>query len=1301
MDLKSDIGAKAAWKGFSSQTVYIAYRLMILEEKFDIYPENVEDLMIKKDNKVKELIQVKNINTDLTLSHLKPKNNDSFFRRVLEYKSEDVKIKVISFGNIGFELEQVNKKNGEVIKNFKKKMLSYDYTEEEIKWIIEQIEIKKENEELLKEKIFEKLNEDFKTSIAANIIFDCLINYISNLSRKVEMTNSKIWNNKVNDIIKDIISIKGMHEQYGKTILNLSDYKTDKSVEVLTAEYRNGIDANPDHIRNNLDINRKIWIEKIEKAYKNNNIVIIKGLSGQGKSTIAYRFLIDNYNEEFVFVIEHINDYKQAQDIISAISGLARSKTQESIIYIDITPYDTSWKWILDQVQKRYINIRVLITIREEDYNRANINSEKYDLKEIELCLEKEEAQELYDLYKSNDFLDFEDAWERFGKNGPFMEFMYMLNEKQTLTDKISNQINNIIENEQDADNWLKVLMIVSYAGKDNYKIDLEKLSKKINTSNFSKMLKNMEREYLIRTENDSKYIVSTHALRARIICNILIDKICFNKIELIINILECVNEYYPAIIVEFLYENFDKANEFIDEVTKIQYNTWTAYATLIRSMLWLDVYELYKDTKTLIDFGNKNFNDTFINLFLCDITGYLNYNREEHFKTLKLMNKEGVENIEKNINFDEFKLKYKYTDKLLNKIYNDIKNKNITIDEDYSKVGYVLFWMANRQIYLKNVKISELDFSKLDSILDLMIGLKTQCLEKEYYKLLNIVKESIINKYSIISLEESDEITVKFINNITSEAESSKSFFEKIMEVTYRMRALYYDKTKYNVKIIGTDLLEWCTLPDTEKHIASDKLPLNWVTDLNRQLMEMDEFNKRIDSWNSYKRQIDEINELVLEFIAKYSKAMDYFYRNNNLAKLKDAVLDDLRSKIILKNKNMSKNPKCTSNIYGLDNYLISYNIESNNQENKNENGINENRKTKREFDISQKFQKFISNIINFINQRNIAFMSKIKKEENNIINISLFNVYKSLINYMDFYQEYEKKFGKSKINEDLYNELKTFSLFWENFVNQQFMNNKSKLYDIRLMQKKKEENFKNYIESNLEIYEISENNKKYYIVDIFKADEFYHNLYEPFQDKSITSYERFLIEKFQRENNNKIEIVYSIYGKGTLIGSNINLRNILYSKNVEEFTQKQTPQKYDKDNFINTKLIDSKNITYNALLAVGKIQEFKTYYRYIISVNQEINDITKEHKKVYESWCNEIKKLLKEELNELIKSCKIVFKEIYKEEYIEIAKKYIECLVNCTEVLDEIVKEKDIAKLPNLEELTELLIGLFNTLE
>ena len=54
MELKSDIGAKSAWKGFSSQTLYIAYRLMILEDEMDMYPETVEDLMIKKNEKISD-----------------------------------------------------------------------------------------------------------------------------------------------------------------------------------------------------------------------------------------------------------------------------------------------------------------------------------------------------------------------------------------------------------------------------------------------------------------------------------------------------------------------------------------------------------------------------------------------------------------------------------------------------------------------------------------------------------------------------------------------------------------------------------------------------------------------------------------------------------------------------------------------------------------------------------------------------------------------------------------------------------------------------------------------------------------------------------------------------------------------------------------------------------------------------------------------------------------------------------------------------------------------------------------------
>ena len=68
--VKSETGAKAAWKGFSSQTLYIAYRLLIDEDGGEYYPEDIEDLVIKKDGAIVEAVQIKNIASDLTLSSL-------------------------------------------------------------------------------------------------------------------------------------------------------------------------------------------------------------------------------------------------------------------------------------------------------------------------------------------------------------------------------------------------------------------------------------------------------------------------------------------------------------------------------------------------------------------------------------------------------------------------------------------------------------------------------------------------------------------------------------------------------------------------------------------------------------------------------------------------------------------------------------------------------------------------------------------------------------------------------------------------------------------------------------------------------------------------------------------------------------------------------------------------------------------------------------------------------------------------------------------------------------------------------
>lgn len=117
---KSDIGAQAAWKGFSSQTLYIAYRLLMDEDGCEYYPEDIEDLVIKKDGTVVEAIQIKNISSDLTLSSLASTKTsiggEGFFNRMCSLHAIDKSfsdIKIVYFGELGTELQGVANNNKE------------------------------------------------------------------------------------------------------------------------------------------------------------------------------------------------------------------------------------------------------------------------------------------------------------------------------------------------------------------------------------------------------------------------------------------------------------------------------------------------------------------------------------------------------------------------------------------------------------------------------------------------------------------------------------------------------------------------------------------------------------------------------------------------------------------------------------------------------------------------------------------------------------------------------------------------------------------------------------------------------------------------------------------------------------------------------------------------------------------------------------------------------------------------------------------------------------------------------------
>lgn len=187
---KSDIGAQDAWKGFSSQTLYIAYRLLTDEDGYEYFPEDIEDLVIKKDGVVVEAVQVKNISSDLTLSSLastKTSNGgEGFFNRMCSLHAIDKSfsgITIVYFGMLGAELQEVANNNKEIKKILSNRLKEkHKLSSEDATWLIDSMKFEKVGFNELKENLKEQIGSYVPVMPASELAQELLVQYIPRLS---------------------------------------------------------------------------------------------------------------------------------------------------------------------------------------------------------------------------------------------------------------------------------------------------------------------------------------------------------------------------------------------------------------------------------------------------------------------------------------------------------------------------------------------------------------------------------------------------------------------------------------------------------------------------------------------------------------------------------------------------------------------------------------------------------------------------------------------------------------------------------------------------------------------------------------------------------------------------------------------------------------------------------------------------------------------------------------------------------------------------------------------------------------
>lgn len=1128
---KSELGGKSAWKGFTAQTIYIANRLINEKNLYHYYPENKEDLCIKDKDDILEIVQVKNYSEPLKLSHLKPNLKEGFVARSIHElnKNKDITLRIICFGEVGSEL---SKKDGLNRNEILEKIKNYGYKEQDIELFLNKLIIEKVDEDKLRTNIFDIFESDNKTKFMREILYERLIFHIAYLSRYGGYTSKELWDNKVDTSIESIQELKILEDEYKRTIMQLSDDKfyRNYSYQKLKEEYKLGADARPEHIRKNLDIVREKWMREIDYKLNNNNIIVLKGSSGQGKSSLAYRYLIDNYPENNIYVISNIHDRQHALNLSKAIKGLSKDTANEIIFYIDVNPYEVNWVWLVEEINKINNNIKLLITIRYEDYNRANIKLSRDKFEEIDLEFTKEEAKDIYDYIGSEKFLDFDESWEKFGGEGPFLEYIYLLNENEAIEDRIRTQIKNLMDDPGFEDSWFELLAIIMNLGRYNLSTDIYFLKELVDARNMTKILRDLENEHFIRLV-DNGSILGLHSLRSKKILEVILEEIGFiNKENLLLDSIKACDENFYILIIEYYYNNkSDNIKKIIIDLIGYTEISWNYYYNILNATLWVDIFNYYIEAKNdmeEIDIDN-------LPLFFGDMTGLLNMDAinitdkypeyfSEDFK--KIVDK--YSNKKVNFNISKF-----YLEKILSKI----EEKEIIKINDLSKISFIIMFMYYLDIGLKKLDIKleiNINEKNLDYWLDFIFSLKLH--ELNYYKEIeeNILNQVILN-YNFTDIKILDKmIDSTFIMDTYIDEDLNEEIVKRV-DVLYR---LYPNKEKYKVKEP--------TIENLEKNIENSNIVKPEIAIMNSWVREIDLYGRRPDTWKEYFLEFKYIRSLYLDIINDLILGIEHVYKTGgDISKLIDTKItnkkwsnyDKKLRKLCI--KNLLK-PKILYSEFGV-NISNSINKEENKEEEVDYKQVKENRSI-HDYYISydRSFKNFFFNRMDLIKKMINQDYNKHK------IHISMINLIDSIDKLNIFRSQIKKeKLEKYLIDLDYeFNKLKLLNVYWFNMIDSNRIYKKNSLnYDSKELMKQKKRLIDNIFKEIGKEYTVKYSNC------IISIDTVKNNVDTLLQKIYIN-----IRKEFMNKNENIYEYLFFI-GYLDYIKINIINDNLIYSSSYK----------------------------------------------------------------------------------------------------------------------------------------------------
>jgi len=608
-------GAPAALQGYRLQALYTLMRVLApgIDRTQLFQFEGTEDLeILDQDETIVEAIQVKSYSS-LALSDLEPEKANPFLRRAvrsLEGENPPV-IKLVNFGTIGPELNRAWDGDESCRERIVTKLADKGFEQDEVEKLFESIKLVSLDEEEAHQAVLAQIR-DLSAGIDPENALDLFVAWYYRLAEQRQVVSCAELIDKVNAVSRFLAERYHYHKQWHTTIEPLDAFPIDEEhLSRLRDEFYAGVQARYEHILADLDFLREHKIAEIFQAFQESNVVIVHAASGQGKSTLVYRYLHDMYPNKWRFAVKRVQDVEHALSIALALSGFGNAVEVPIAVYLDVHPRDTEWPELVRQLANQRF-LEILVTIREEDYRRANVSGADFDFVDVSLDFDQVEAELLYERVRSAsdhwDFLDFDAAWDAFGGEGPLMEFVYLLTQTQTLQQRLETQVQRIEEEVRELEaspDELGLLALVAVTSAYGARLRTHDVIKVLDLPAPNRTLEQFEQEYLLRRTTGGMYLEGLHPIRSSILSHLLIQPDVNPWLDIVAQALPLMlEEDLETFILHALVDEDHDADcdDFLSLVMALRPRTWPGIAGVLRSLLWVGAREYVALNRTVLD---------------------------------------------------------------------------------------------------------------------------------------------------------------------------------------------------------------------------------------------------------------------------------------------------------------------------------------------------------------------------------------------------------------------------------------------------------------------------------------------------------------------------------------------------------------------------------------------------------------------------------------------------------------------------------------------------------------------------